>query len=442
MEQRMKFSATPQDKTIQQSARHRALFALALASVMALAGCGKNDDNEEASVRVTNLTVESGAISIRIEDEDTQWQSNIAVGTTTAFKDIESGSKRVRVSNAGGVILDQNLQMNAKQKQMLLVYGGASSLGMSLVNNDIASAASGKTRLRILNAAVGLGTYDIYLTKSGEDYRTIEPKVRNSSGTTYEEDAGTYSIILTTPNSKDVLFQTTTPRTLNGQNYYNLVLYNLGSGELPNAFWLRQDDDAAPEILNNPIARLRVANTQSAVSSTNVSVDGTRVFTNVTTSGVSTYIKTASGNRTVTFSDGSSAQALASLTQSFTGGRDYSVFLAANPAGGSPIAFRTLDTTLPPSAGKLRVRLVNASTAPDLALALSFTTVTPNIAVQSASNYVEVTGGDGTPVTITQGAAAIPVISLSGTDLTNARTYSIIVGGVPGALQLSIRQDS
>jgi hypothetical protein len=62
--------------------------------------------------------------------------------------------------------------------------------------------------------------------------------------------------------------------------------------------------------------------------------------------------------------------------------------------------------------------LVNATSIAALSLALSFNSVTPTVASRSASNYVEVVGGDGTSVTITQGSAATPVINLAGVDLT------------------------
>jgi hypothetical protein len=45
-------------------------------------------------------------------------------------------------------------------------------------------------------------------------------------------------------------------------------------------------------------------------------------------------------------------------------------------------------------------------------------------------------------VTITQGTAATPVLSLTGTDLTAGQTYTFVVGGVPGALVLTVRQDN
>lgn len=422
--------------------KSRAIFAFLAAMVLTLAGCGKNEDNQDANLRVLNLTVESGNLSIRVEDENDQWQTGIAPLTTTSFKNIDSGSQRLRISNSGGVIIDQDYNLLAEQKQLLLVYGGASSLGSALLNNDISSSESGKTKLRIFTAAVGLGTFDLYMTKADENYRSVEPKARNISGTTYEIDAGNYFVILTTPNTKDVIFQTTATRNFEDRKYYNLILFNAGSAELPSAYWLRQEDDAAPEFLTNPVSRIRAANTQVTIPSTNVTVDGTRVFTTITTGGVSSYAKIQSGTRTVGFTDGSSTQSVASVTQDFTGGRDYSTFLAANPAGGTPTAFSLLDKTLPPSSGKLRVRLVNASTLADLSLSLAFAAVTPTVPSRAASDYFEVTGGDGTSVTITQGAAATPVFSLAGTDLSAGRTYTFVVGGTSGALNLAVRQDN
>jgi Domain of unknown function (DUF4397) len=409
--------------------------------MVSLAGCGSNESVNNAQLRVMNLALESGSLSVRVDDESSNWQSDIAYKTTTALKEMSDGSRRLRISNAGGVILDQTVSALSQQKQLLVVYGGASSLGMALLNNDIPSSSGNKTRVRLVNNAVGLGSYDLYITTASEDFRSVEAKATSTTSVTYELDAGTYTIRLTSPNTKDVLFELPA-RALGSQKYYNLVLYNTGSGELPSAFWIAQDDDAAPEFLASTVARVRAANALAdSTAFINVSVDGTRIFTNVPFGGLSSYARTSSGAKAIAFTNTADPSKTYTLNDTFEGAIDYSTFLSAD-AGGAPDVFRIVDKLLPPSSGKVRVRLVNATSLADLSLALSFNSVTPVIASRAASNYIEVVGGDGTPVTITQGAAATPVISLAGVDLTAGRSYSIVVSGVTGTLQVSSRQDN
>jgi hypothetical protein len=421
----------------------RAALTWASACVIAigLSGCGKNEKNDKADLRVINLAVESGTINVRVDDESDNWLSGIVVKTATGFKTITAGERRLRVSNASGVILDQNVTTRLDEKHLLIVYGAASSLGMVLLNNDISSSSSGKTRLRLSSVAVGLGVYDLYVTTASEDYRSVEAKAKSVSSTTIELDASTYTIRLTSPNTRDVVFEMPA-RALDSQKYYNLVLYNQGSGELPSAFWSVQKDDAAPALLTNPVSRVRAANAQSAIANVNVGIDGTRVFTNVPYGGISSYARLASGAKTVSYVDSTNAASTFSLNETFEGGCDYSTFLSPAAGGGAPTVFRLLDTIFPPASGKVRVRLVNASTVEDLALALSFAAVTPTVATRNASSYVEVSGGDGTPVAITQGPAATPVISLAGVDLTNGNTYSIVVSGTATDLRVTSRQDN
>lgn len=421
-----------------------ALAAIALTAVAGLvSGCGKNGEaNTDGSLRVINVAPESGALTLKIDDNATNLHSGIAYKSTTGFGTVGNGTRRVRVSNAGGVILDTSIAMQGQKKQMLVVFGGASSTGMSIIYNDIAASAQGKSKLRLVSFAVGLGAYDLYMTTSTEDYRTVEPKVRNVAGTTFEVDTGSYTIRLTSPNTKDVLFEMPA-KTFEDRKYYNLVLFNEGSGEVPNAFWNVQDDDAAPEQLASTVTRVRAINAQSTAATVNVAVGGTRVFTNIPFGGISSFTRTAAGARSVAFTDPTSGATLSSVTDTFVGGRDYSVFLSpSTTTGGAPSAFRVLDTYFPPASGKSRVRLVNASTSPDLALALSFTPISPSIATQAASAYFEVNAGTGTPVTITQGTAGTPVLTLSGTDLVSGKTHTFVVSGVPGALNLAVRQDN
>jgi hypothetical protein len=421
----------------------RAVLTWVFVGVVAagLAACGKNEANDKSEMRVINLATESGTINVRVDDESDNWLSGIAYKTTTGFKTLTAGERRLRISNASGVILDQRVTTRLDEKHLLIVYGAASSLGVVLQNNDIGSSSSGKTRLRLASVAVGLGTHDLYVTTASEDYRTVEAKAKSVSSTTIELDASTYTIRLTAPNTRDIVFEMPA-RALESQKYYNLVLYNQGSGELPSAFWNIQKEDAAPELLTNPVSRVRAANAQSAIANVNVSIGDTRVFTNVPYGGVSSYARLTSGAKTVSYVDSTNTANTFSLNETFEGGRDYSTFLAPTAGGGAPTVFRLLDTIFPPSSGKARVRLVNASTVEDLALALSFAAVTPTVATRNASNYVEVSGGDGTPVAITQGPAATPVISLPGVDLTNGNTYSIVVSGTATDLRVTSRQDN
>jgi hypothetical protein len=424
------------------SARAAFIAACCVALAAVASGCGKSGEtSSDAEIRVLNLAPESGTISVRLDEDDTQWQSNIGYKSTTAFKNYEAGSQRTRISTASSVVLDQTLAYSASKKQLLVVYGGASSLGMQIIYNDISSASSGKSKLRLINLAVGLGAYDLYMTTSSEDYRSVEPKVRNAASTTYEIDAGSYAVRLTSSGTKDTLFEMPA-RSFDDRKYYNLVLYNEGSGELPQAFYLTQDDDAGPSFLTSTVTRIRAGNAQATFPNLNVNIGSSRVFTNIPFAGLSSFTRTTSGTRTVAFQESINGTIVSSINEAFEGGRDYSVFLAPAVAGGEPTAFRLLDRTFPPSSGKARVRLVNASSVSDLSLALSFSPITPNVSVRAASDYFEVNAGDGTPVTITQGTAGTPVVSLSGTDLSTGRTYTVVVSGSAGALALTVRQDN
>jgi hypothetical protein len=411
-------------------------------AALALVGCGKNaTKSEDATVRFLNLAPESGSLSVLLNTDSSNWQTGVAYQASTDFKSIPSGSQRVRVSNAGGTIIDSTIGFAGQRKQMLIVYGGQSSVGASVLQNDIPTSTSGNAKLRVVSYAVGISAFDVYMTLPTEDYRTVEPKLRNVTGGLYEVPVGTYTVRLTSTGTKDLLFEMAA-KNFEDRKYYNLGLYNQGSGALPNGFWVVQDDDTAPQLLTNTVSRVRGINSQAGNATVNVRVGAALAFTNIPFGGISSYTRIAAGDGTVSFTETTAGSTLSSFTGAFAGGRDYSIFLAPGLAGGPVTAFRVLDTTFPPSSGKARVRLVNASSAADLSLALSFTPTTSTVATRAASGYIEVTAGAGTPVTITQGATGTPVLSLTGTDLTAGLTYTFVVSGVPGALGLTVRQDN
>ena len=410
-------------------------------TALALSGCGKNAaKSESAQVRFINLAPESGALSVLLSTETTNWQSNVAYQSTTGFKDTANGANRVRISNAGGVIVDTTQNFTGTRKQLMLAFGGGSSVGVAILNNDLTASASGFSKLRVASFAVGIGAFDVYVTSATEDYRTVEPKLRNVTGGIYETPIGTYTVRLTSTGTKDLLFEMPA-RAFEDRKYYNLGLYNEGSGALMNGFFVTQDDDAAPQLFTSTVSRVRAINSQATNATVNVRVGSTLSFTNIPFGGISSYTRATAGTATVTFAETIAGATISAFSGTFAGGRDYSVFLAPGIGGGAITAFRVLDTTFPPSAGKTRIRLVNASSSADLTLALSFTPTTPVVASRAASAYIEVNAGAGTPVTITQGVTGTPVLSLAGTDLTSGNTYTFVVSGVAGALNLAVRQD-
>ncbi|MFN8988270.1 MAG: DUF4397 domain-containing protein, partial [Burkholderiales bacterium] len=157
------------------------LSSIAMVAMSLLAtGCGKNEaKSEDASVRMINLAPESGSLSVLLNTESSNWQSNVAYKASTEFKSIGNGSQRVRISNAGGTIVDTTIGFSGQRKQLLVVYGGQSSVGVSVLQNDIAASSSGNSKLRVVSYAVGLAAFDVYMTTATEDYRTVEPKLRN-----------------------------------------------------------------------------------------------------------------------------------------------------------------------------------------------------------------------------------------------------------------------
>ena len=352
---------------------------------------------------------------------------------------IKSLSRRLRVSDTSGVILDQTLSLDADKKELILFYGGKSSLAIGLLKNDLVEPASGKSRVRISSNAVGLGSYDIYFSLSTEDYHNQEPKVSSATSTTLDVDKGTYTIRFTTPGSKEVLFQMP-PRTLDEKGLYNLVTYNEGSSLLPNAFWYVQDSTDPPEFLTNAVSRIRVVNAAQNIQSANFTVvGGSRLFAGIPFSGVTSYAVVPSGQGSYVFTDAISG-ALYSFSATLSGGHDYTALLAPQDAGGQLLPIVVADKTLPPSAGKARVRVVNGSLYDGLALSLSYTQVTSPAGARATSDYVEVSSGTGTPVTISQGSAAVPILSTT-QDLTSGYTYSFVLAGSNSVVKLTIGQD-
>ncbi len=412
--------------------------AVAAIAAIGLSGCGKNSSQSTvSSVRILNIAPEAGAISISAfingATTATNFQSGIAYKATSGYTDITSGAQSFQISNAGGVITTTptafSLSVVSQQKQLLVVFGGATTTSAAFLNNDQSNVASTNARVRVANYMVGLGTFDVYVVGSAVDYNTVSPTIATGTGI-YDVAIGSYQVILTSPGTKDIVLRVPA-RQLDAQQVYNLGLFNAGSGELPSAFWLKQNDDTGtPEFINSTISRIRSVNSQSTVASTNVNVNGALLFTNVTYGTASNFEKTSSGAKTIVYSDAGNPPSTNTYTlnTTFDGATDYSTFLSINPADNSISAFSISDKIFPPKGTNIRVRLVNATTIPNLALSIGNKPLTGLTATRAASAYFETTGGLGTTVSVSRDTAATAVISDT-KDLTGGGSYSIIVSG-------------
>ena len=169
----------------------------------------------------------------------------------------------------------------------------------------------------------------------------------------------------------------------------------------------------------------------------------------------SSYVKTATGSRSIKINDASSNQTAVTKTVAIEKDKNYSVFAySPSTALGSADAIVVADDVTAPASGKAKIRLVHLGLSAPSPVSLSqpaaigTVDIVPNVAFGSASAFVEITPGTyNLSVSTGAGATAATEVSVgdgSGSNTTGTRNYvagKIYTVLVRGIKSTSVAQD-
>src|SRR5207248_6133958 len=140
----------------------------------------------------------------------------------------------------------------------LAAFGNRASITVLQLNDDTVDAASGKFRVRFADFAPDSGNLDFYVVTG--DISAIPPTLTNIAGgavTDYVEiAAGTYSFVLATAGTKEILFQSPAQAIAANAKLTFAALPALGA-KLTNATLLSA---SGATFMANPNARVKAVN--------------------------------------------------------------------------------------------------------------------------------------------------------------------------------------
>jgi hypothetical protein len=245
-------------------------------AILAISGCGKSSNNSGgAQVRFMNALVDGGAINVTIGSNSSA--TGLAFEGLTTYQNVDSGSQEFKVSVAGGTstIIDTTISIN-NSTYTYLVYGTASAPAALLLSDTISTTpASGLFGLRVINAAFGTASLDVYVTSPGASLDTASPNLSNilvSAASAFVQLApGALQVRLTLNNSKQVIYDTGT-QTFANQASYQIVAYTKGSGTLVNGALLNLDSTGTGSVVNSGIAQFKLIHAAPGTASINAFV--------------------------------------------------------------------------------------------------------------------------------------------------------------------------
>ena len=203
---------------------------LCLGIVLLSVGCGGGG---KTRFRLMNAVPDESNLDVLVDSATVA--SNIAYGTSTGYQSVKSGSHQVQIESSGTTtsLLQESASFPSGSDTTIIASNFSSSIESLVLTDDNSAPSSGDFKLRIVNAAPGLGPVDVYIVAPGTDLNTVSPTLGNlafDSAASYQSlTAGSYEVVLTLVGQKFVAINTGS-LTFSGGQVRTFVGLNSQSG--------------------------------------------------------------------------------------------------------------------------------------------------------------------------------------------------------------------
>ena len=134
--------------------------------------------------------------------------NNVAYGTSTGYQSVQSGSQQVVIEPSGSstALLTQSVSFSSGSDTTIIASNFSSNISALVLTDDNSAPSSGDFKLRVVNAAPGLGPADVYIVTPATDLNTVSPTLSSlgfDSISNYQSlSAGSYEAVLTPVGQK------------------------------------------------------------------------------------------------------------------------------------------------------------------------------------------------------------------------------------------------
>ncbi|HEX9276417.1 MAG TPA: DUF4397 domain-containing protein [Casimicrobiaceae bacterium] len=425
----------------------RVTLAALLVLPLALAGCKINSINyfppKAAHVRAVNVVADAPVLDISAGDAAT-W-SGVAFEGSTDYVDLDNASTTfsAKAPSATSPLVQGTFSLAGEQTYTLITYGTTAAPAFVLLPDATIQPGSGRSQLRVVEVATGIGTIDVYLTTPGLAIDTLSPNfggVDYNGATAYLQfPSGTYQLRITGTGTKTVIYDSGS-RAFSDNTSTDLIVYARTSGTLPNALLLDVNGAGQRVVANNTLANVRFMHAAPQAGNINVLVDGTALFSDLAYPQPTGYSTVTAATHTVTFeATATPGSPIASVTPTFAPASDSSIFVSG--LAGSTHAVVLSDNNLPPQSGNAKFRFVNASIGVGaLDVLINNVKQVSALAPDTASGYIELAAGTYT-IAFSDPATGVVRATLSGVTATDTQTNSVYAYGTADALAGVVVQD-
>ncbi len=411
-------------------------------ALLLLAGCGGGTDLTKAQLRLVNAS-EYGALDMSVDGSSLF--SSVPYGGSAAYQPADPAAMDTVISQPGSATALASLTpaVTKDHHYTLLAYGRQGALATLVLDDNTGAPASGKTLLRVVNAAPDAGALDVYLTASGDTLAGAVPLQAAAAvgtlGSYLTVNSASWRLRVTAAGSKTDLRLDVAALTLASEGVDTLVLTPGRGGVMVNALLLA-DGSESIQRADATQARVRVAAAVSGGASVTAAVGDTTLLDGVGAPAVGLYTLVDAGTPPVAVSVNGTALAASSAT--LAAGGDYTL-LVYGPPSAPQLAWVEDDNHLPTDSGGAVLRLVHALDGLSGAMSLSadFVPVAGGVLPGTASAYAPVAASTTAALSVTSSGLASPLFSATNQTFLAGGVYSLFVVGAVDAPVGILRKD-
>jgi Domain of unknown function (DUF4397) len=191
---------------------------LFLGTVLLTAGCGGGG---QTRFRLMNAVPDQTNLDVLVDT--TSLSPNLAYGTSTGYQSISSGSHQIAIEPSGSStpLLTQSISFSSDSDTTVISSNFSSNIQNMVLTDDNSAPASGDFKIRIVNAAPGLGPADVYIVAPATDLNAVSPNLSNlnfgSASNYLSFTGGSFEIVLTPVGQKFTAVNTGTLTLSSGQ---------------------------------------------------------------------------------------------------------------------------------------------------------------------------------------------------------------------------------
>ncbi len=417
--------------------------AAALATLVLVSGCHKSGSSSSTSVRFLNAVVDAEPLDVLVDDSAKS--TGIAMGSASAYASYDSGARdvKIRSSTSQSILVERTITFSNGTNNTLIAYGKRASINTLLLSDDIATTPpSGQFQIRALGLSADVGAVDIYLATG--DISAVAPTITSvtlGTATTFTQlNAGTFTIVVTSSGTKDILFQSASQSFTAGTSP-TIALFPASGGKLVNVMILSPAPTSGAVFLTNPSARVKAVNAVPDSTALTFKANGATLLSSVPFAASSSYVVTNAGARTFQLEASNVPGAtLTSLSTTLDAAKDYTV-VAVNKLAQVRLVSLADDNTIPNS-GFVRLRFANAmvdSTSVDALV--NFASQATGIGFGTASAYYQLAAATDYTITFATPGGVQSIATLSPVQVDAGNVYTFYLLGTASAPQVKLVRD-